>query len=167
MVKKIGLFLIAAFVAAFLWAYSAEPARAEVPEPAAVVVSLGYTLANSDTSVGEVAWLLPGQRWEIGAMAIGQGSTRRGPIVGHVKVYSVSRLVRPGWQLLGGESYFRLGLAYVDGHPLVGPGNYRLGAGIRWPRAALELGHFSSGGINDPNTGVDGVHLRVPITWQL
>lgn len=163
MIKKFGLLLIAAFVAAFLFAYSAGEAHA-AEAPGVPVISLGYTAFNSDTSVGEVAWLLPSQRWEIAATAVGHGHTKRGPIVGHVNAYSVSRLVRPRWQFLGAENYYRLGLAYVDDHPLVGRGNYRLGVGLRWRVWALEYFHYSSGGINDPNTGIDGLQLRVPIT---
>ena len=168
MFKQIGLIVIAAFAAILLVGLSAERALAAGPaaeRPGVALVSLGHTAANSHTSVGEVAWQLPGQRWEVGAMLIGQGATRRGAIADPIPVYSFSRLVRPGWRLFGADAYLRLGAAYVDGHPLVGEVNYRLGAGLRWPVAALELGHFSSGGIYDPNTGVDGLLLRVPLAF--
>jgi len=147
---------VALFLAVVLWALLAERASA------GPVLSLGHTLLNSDNTVGEVGWQF-GERaqWELAAGAIGQGHTDRGHIERNW-VYSLSRRVQPGWSILGAQNYYRLGVAYVDGSPLVGDINYRLGVGLRWEVVALEYFHYSSAGINDPNTGIDGIQLRVP-----
>lgn len=148
----VGLFILLLLLALLSERASAGP-----------VVSLGHTLLNSQSTVGELGWQFGDRaQWEGAVAVIGEGSTKRGDIERNW-AYSLSRRVQPTWRLLGAGNYYRLGLAYIDGSPLVGDVNYRLGIGLDWGVVALEYFHYSSAGINDPNTGVDGIQLRVPL----
>ncbi|MCX2780430.1 acyloxyacyl hydrolase [Microbulbifer thermotolerans] len=123
-----------------------------------VVLSLGHTVLNAHQTAGEVGYRFG--RWEAAATRFGHGSTKRGDI-DSAHAVSVSRIVRPGWKFLGAENYYRIGGSYVDGMPLVGNWNYRLGLGLAWDLVEVEYFHYSSAGINDPNTGIDGVQFRL------
>lgn len=123
-------------------------------------IGLGHTGINSHMTVGEIAYEY--NNWEAAASIIGQGDTQGGK-QDAVNVYSVSKLVRPDWCFLGGCNYYRLGVASVDGSPLVGPFNYRLGVGMEWKLLSVEFFHYSSAGIYDPNTGIDGLMLKLNI----
>lgn len=124
-------------------------------------VSLGHTVFNSQVTVGEVGYEYEG--WEVAATQMGSGSTKRGD-VDVTPVYSVSYLVEPRWGLLWGENYYRLGVAYVDGSPLVGDTNFRLGIGVNYYDVfSLEYVHYSSAGIHETNTGIDAIQLRFHI----
>lgn len=123
------------------------------------VVSLGTTVFNSSSTTGEFSYLIPDSQWEVGVLAIGDGDTKRG----HQSVHygaSASYLVEPvNWPV-----YFRIGVAYIeDENPLIGDTNFRLGIGHDFRLFRLEMVHFSSAGIHDPNTGVDAIQLRVPL----
>lgn len=145
----VGIFLIALLLAA-----SSAFADAKI--------ALGHTAFNSSMTVGEI-----GYEWrdfEVTAGLIGQGSTKRGD-QDAVPVYSVSKLVKPGWRFLGARNYYRIGVAYVDGSPLVGRTNFRLGVGLDWGIAALEYVHYSSAGIHETNTGIDAVLLRLNLPF--
>ncbi|WP_346839830.1 acyloxyacyl hydrolase [Microbulbifer sp. SAOS-129_SWC] len=154
---KPALFVVAVFVALVICAMHAESTNAGEP-PGGPFLSLGHTALHSDNSVGEIGYRVG--HWEAAAALIGQGHTSRGDIE-RARAWSVSRIVWPSWQLLGADNYYRIGAAYVDGDPLVGDWNYRLGLGLSWGLAEVEYFHYSSAGINDPNTGIDGVQLRL------
>lgn len=127
-------------------------------------ISLGHTVANSEVTVGEVSY--EWNDWEAGAMLIGEGDTKNGE-QSTVPVYSVSHLVCPEWSILGADNYYRLGVAYVDGSPLVGDWNFRLGVGLEWKVFQLEYAHLSSAGIYETNSGIDMIQLRykIPAVW--
>jgi hypothetical protein len=119
--------------------------------------SLGYTVANSTLPFGSVSY-----EWkdmELDATLIGQGSTKRGD-QDVVKVFSLSHIVRPSWTFLGATNYYRIGVSYQDGSPLVGSTNFRLGIGLEWKVLQVEYVHYSSAGIHRPNSGIDGIQLR-------
>lgn len=120
-------------------------------------ISLGYTVANSERPMGEIGYEYQG--WELAAALIGEGKTKRG-YQDTVPVYSLSHLVRPSWHILGATNYYRIGVSYVDGSPLVGKANFRLGVGLDWEVIQLEYFHYSSAGINETNSGIDGLQLR-------
>lgn len=121
-------------------------------------VALGRTVVNSSAPWGEFGYEFP-SGWELAGSISGAGDTKRGPH-GEVSTVSWSRIVRPDWWLLGGRNYYRLGVAYVDGSPLIGRTNFRLGIGLEFRVFQLEYFHYSSAGIHQPNTGVDGLQLR-------
>lgn len=127
-----------------------------------VRISLGHTLVNSEVTTGEVSFEYRG--WEVAAALLGEGPTKRGD-QDLVPVYSVSHVVRPSWRFMGATNYYRIGVAYVDGSPLVGTGNFRLGIGLEWRVVQLEYFHYSSAGINEINSGIDGIQLRYKIPW--
>lgn len=148
---------VALFLVVLLSAFVSERAKAQP------VLSLGRTILNSQNTFGEVGYQFGERRqWELAASLIGQGWTTRGDIVRN-EAFSLSRIVRPSWGFLGAMNYYRIGIAQVNGSPLVGGPNYRLGVGLDWGVVAVEYVHYSSAGINDPNTGIDGVQLRVPL----
>jgi len=120
-------------------------------------VSLGHTAANSSMAFGSIGYEYKGI--EIDATQIGHGSTKRGD-QGTVNIFSLSHLVRPDWTFLGGKNYYRIGVSYQDGSPLVGDTNFRLGVGLEWKVFQVEYIHYSSAGIHRPNTGIDGIQLR-------
>lgn len=148
----VALFLVVLFFALVSERAAAQP-----------VLSLGRTVLNSENTFGEIGWQFgERQQWEAAATLIGHGWTKRGDIERN-HAFSVSRIVRPSWKFLGAANYYRIGAASVHGSPLVGGLNYRLGVGLDWGVVALEYVHYSSAGIHDPNTGIDGVQLRVPL----
>lgn len=121
-------------------------------------VSLGHTVANSHTPWGEFGYEFP-NGWELAGSVSGAGDTARGR-QGEVSTVSWSRIVRPDWHVLGGRNYYRLGVAHVDGSPLIGNSNFRLGIGLEFKVFQIEYFHYSSAGIHQPNTGIDGIQLR-------
>ena len=123
-------------------------------------IALGHTAANSELPMGEIGYEHRG--WELAASQIGEGDTKRGE-QDTVPIYSLSHVVRPSWRFLGATNYYRIGVAYVDGSPLVGDTNFRLGIGLEWKVMQLEYFHYSSAGIHETNTGIDGVQLRLLI----
>ena len=125
-----------------------------------VVLSLGHTALNASQSTGEIGYRAG--RWEAALTRFGSGDTKRGHI-DSAHALSLARIVRPGWGFLGGENYYRIGGAYVDAMPLVGHWNYRLGVGVMWDLVEVEYFHYSSAGINDINTGIDGIQLRLKL----
>lgn len=143
----VGIFIIIALFAAY----------SEVQAEDGFRISLGYTVANSTMPAGEFSYEYKG--YELAAMQIGVGDTRNGPQK-EVNVFSFSRIVRPEWQVLGAKNYYRIGVAYVDGSPLVGDTNFRLGIGLEFKVFQVEYFHYSSAGIHQPNTGIDGIQLR-------
>lgn len=154
---KLTHIFVALFIALLLFA--AIDARADD----GVRISLGHTVVNSEVTTGEFSYEYRG--WELGAMLLGEGGTRNGD-QDLTPVYSLSHLIRPSWRFLGATNYYRLGVSYVDGSPLVGHSNFRLGLGLEWEVVQLEYFHLSSAGINSVNSGIDGIQLRFLIPNQ-
>lgn len=145
-------YLVAAFIVAVILAlYSVET-------KAGPTIGLGQTFNKSSLSYGEVGY--EWKDWEATAGKMGEGQTdygRQEP----VNIYSLSRLVRPGWCIKSVCNYFRVGVSKVHGSPLVGEDNYRLGIGIEHTKVQVEYVHFSSAGIYENNGGIDAVMLRL------
>lgn len=121
--------------------------------------ALGRTVANSSATMGEFGYEFRGG-YELTGSAIGASDTTQGR-QGEVQALSFSRLVRPDWHLASANIYMRLGVAYVDGAALIGDTNFRLGVGLEWSRVVqIEYVHWSSAGIHQPNTGIDGLMVR-------
>lgn len=127
-----------------------------------VTIALGKTFLNSDATYGEIGYVV--RDWEFNAGLIGAGQTKDG-YQGTVITYGVSRIVRPNWCFLGGCAYMRIGVAGVHGSPLVGPMNYRLGAGIDYGVFAIEGIHDSSADLFPDNTGIDGLMIKMEYPW--
>ncbi|MBT0961671.1 acyloxyacyl hydrolase [Denitromonas iodatirespirans] len=154
-IKPTAWAVLAFIVAIILGILSAIEAHAEQ----GFRVALGRTVVNSSATFGEFGYEFP-SGWELTGTAMGATDTKRGQ-QGEVQALSFSRLVRPDWHLAGANVYLRLGVAYVDGAELIGDTNFRLGIGLEWQRALqIEYVHWSSAGIHQPNTGIDGVQLR-------
>lgn len=148
---KPTVFFVVVFIMLLLLA--AYSARAED----GARISLGHTVVNSHMTVGELSY--EHKNWEFAVAQIGKGDTRNGA-QNVVPAYSMSYLTRPHWRFLGGKNYYRLGVAHVDGSPLIGNTNFRLGIGLEYKVFQIEYFHYSSAGIHRPNTGIDGVQLR-------
>jgi hypothetical protein len=125
-------------------------------------IALGKTYLNSDATYAEIGYET--RNWEFNLGLIGVGSTKDGPQT-LVTTFGVSRLVKPNWCFAGGCSYLRIGVAGVHGSPLVGPINFRLGAGMDYGVFKVEAFHYSSAGIFEDNTGIDGVMLKMEFPW--
>lgn len=115
-------------------------------------IALGKTAVNSSHTYGEF-----GYEWNQWEITIGQIGQEEDP----AEVFTLSRIVRPDWRILGATNFYRIGFAYVDDSPLIGDTNFRLGFGLEWELVQLEYFHYSSAGIHDPNTGVDGIQFRI------
>lgn len=153
---KIKPTMVAVIVFIVVLVFAAYNARAED----GARISLGYTAANSTLPIGEIGYEYKG--WEVAASLIGVGDTKNGEQK-EVPVYSLSYITRPNWSFLGGRNYYRLGVSYVNGSPLVGDTNFRLGVGLEYKVFQVEYFHYSSAGIHQPNTGIDGIQLRFKI----
>lgn len=147
--------LVGAFIVVLL--YAAIAAKEAWAEPG-FRVGLGHTAANSSATWGEFGYEYS-NGWELAASVTGAGDTHNGP-QDEVTAVSFSRIVRPPWRLLGATNYYRIGVAYVDGSALIGDTNFRLGVGLEWSVFQLEYFHYSSAGIHQPNTGIDGIQIR-------
>lgn len=121
-------------------------------------IALGQTVFNSHSTIGEIGY--EWNDWEVNVGLIGAGSTKNGG-QDIVPTYSLSKLIKPDWRFLGGKNYYRIGVAYIDGSPLVGNTNFRLGVGLEYKHFAIEYMHYSSAGIHNTNTGIDGLVLRL------
>ena len=124
-------------------------------------IGLGQSVINSHIKTAEFSYRNDGN-WEFAASLMGEGDTKNG-VQGITNIYSASYIVEPQWSFLGGKNYYRLGGAYVNDSPLVGPTNYRLGVGMDWDVFSLEYVHYSSSGIHDLNTGIDMIVLKYHI----
>lgn len=125
-------------------------------------IALGQTVFNSTNTVGEIGY--EWRDWEINAGLIGQGSTKNGD-TDTIAAYSISKLVKPDWKFLGGKNYYRIGIAYIDGSPLVGRTNFRLGVGIEYKVFQIEYVHYSSAGIHETNAGIDAIMLKMNLSF--
>lgn len=149
---KLTHWLVLAFIVVLILAAGSAFADARI--------ALGHTAFNSSSPMAEVGY--EWREWEASAGLIGSGWTKKGD-TGLVKTVSLSRLIRPDWTFLGGKNYYKLGLAYIDGSPLVGGTNFRLGIGLEYKVFQIEYLHYSSAGIHERNTGIDGVVLRMKL----
>ena len=127
-----------------------------------VTIALGKTVLNSDASYAEIGYET--RNWEFNLGLIGVGETKDGP-QDLVITYGASKLVKPNWCFAGGCNYYRIGVAGVYGSPLVGPVNFRLGVGMNYGVFSVEAFHYSSAGIFEDNTGIDGVMLKLELPW--
>ncbi|WP_189470937.1 acyloxyacyl hydrolase [Litchfieldella qijiaojingensis] len=125
-------------------------------------ISLGHTLIQSSVPMVELGYEY--RSWEVAFSYLDRGHTSNGRQRSSVRIYSASRLFRPGWNFLRGQNYYRLGLSYVDDSPLVGGFNFRLGVGLDYGRFSIEYFHYSSAMINDVNSGIDGLQLRFKLS---
>ena len=149
--------LVAIFIVLLITAGMREYAKAE-PVGNGLRIALGHTLFNKSETHGEFGY--HHNRWEAAYSFQGAGGFNQ-----TTEIYSLSRLVRPGWDAGYVSSYFRIGGAYVRNSDLVGDVNFRLGVGADYKVFGIEFFHYSSAGIYDTNRGIDGVMIRynVPI----
>jgi len=160
-----GAILVAVFLLVGLFAVFAEDSKAAQRDyllgvTAEPYLELGHTFANSQLTVGG-AGLRLNDKWDIHVGLMGEGYVKNDNYQNQVFFYSISRVISPKWYVLGGEFKQRLGVAKTNDFILIGNNNYRLGLILNYRLVELEYFHYSSANINDVNTGVDGVSLRV------
>ena len=140
---------VLAFIAVLFFAMKAE---------AGGYVGLGKSTFNSHMMTGEAGYRK--DNWDFGVQLIGEGQTKNGSS-DHVWIASASHIVQPDWSIASyADFYMRLGVAYVRESNLVGDFNYRLGIGFDMGPFEIEAYHYSSAGISNNNTGIDGIMLR-------
>ena len=148
--------LVVAFIVVLIFAvYSANSEAENSPR-----IALGYSVGNSQLPWGELGYEY--NNWEVAVAQWGEGTTDKGS-QDTVEVVSLSHVVRPHWNFLYGRNYYRIGVAHVNDSVLVGDTNFRLGIGLEWEHVQLEYFHYSSAGIHDTNTGIDGIQLRLKL----
>ncbi|AOS95554.1 hypothetical protein AUP74_00077 [Microbulbifer aggregans] len=143
-----------------IWLALVGSAVAEESRENVFSIGLGQTLFNGDMTAAEVS--IRHQRWELGGVILGQGDTSEGAQERLGYAASITRMLRPGWEWCRGSVYGRVGLAYVDGSPLVGHFNFRTGVGIDFRGFSLEYQHLSSASLTRLNTGIDVIQFRIP-----
>lgn len=126
-------------------------------------IALGKTGINSHLTVSEVGYEY--KNWEFNIGHFGQGPTKKGRQE-VTDFYSVSKIIRPDWCFMGGCNFYRIGIAHTDNSNLVGKHNFRLGVGMNWKILSVEYFHYSSAGTYKPNTGIDGVMLKLNIPFE-
>jgi hypothetical protein len=127
-------------------------------------IGVGQSILNSKATYAEAGYVTD-RNWEFNLGLIGVGETKDGPQT-LVTTYGVSKLVKPNWCFMSACNYYRIGVAGVHGSPLVGPINFRLGVGVRIKNVfEIEAFHYSSAGIFEDNTGIDGVMIKMVIPW--
>ncbi|SDJ86271.1 acyloxyacyl hydrolase [Microbulbifer yueqingensis] len=153
-----GKMIVAASAALFSLVTTA--ASATEPLPDGFGVSVGKAVLTGEMTSAAMSFRY--RRWEAGAFIFGYGNTDDGPQERLAYAASVSRLFRPDWQFCRASLYGRVGVAYVDGSPLVGHFNFRTGVGVDFGGFAFELMHYSSASLTPLNTGINLLEFRVP-----
>lgn len=151
---KYTVFLVAIFLIVLAFALRSEKSSAEP------YIGLAGAVLNGDSTIGEVGYRFG--RWDVQAALYGDGDTRYG-WQERTEIYSISRIVQPGWKTFGHDFFMRLGVAYAENHVLVGEPNFRLGFGWQIGQWELEYQHYSSANINQVNTGIDAIGIRVKL----
>lgn len=149
---KYTIILVAVFLVILAFAMRSEEANADGP-----YIGLAVSVLNGDSSLGEIGYRYG--RWDYQLGLYGAGDTRNG-YQERTEMASVSRIVTPGWRVMGQRFFMRLGVAYVNQHKLVGGPNFRLGLGFMLGDWELEYQHYSSANINQVNTGIDAIGIR-------
>ena len=152
--------LVAIFIILLIGAAFSEYANAQRVDPVddGPRISLGHTAFNKYETHGEFGY--EWNQWEA-AYSI-QGSSG---VSDTTNIASLSRVVKPEWFVGHARNYYRIGVSHVDNSDLVGDFNFRLGVGLTYKVFAVEYFHYSSAGINDTNSGIDGFMIRfnVPV----
>ena len=150
--------LVVIFIALLVSAGFNEYARAAEPVTnSGPRISLGQTLFNQYETHGEIGY--EWNRWEAAASI--QGTPEEDETT---RITSLSRVVKPDWSIGPVNNYYRIGAARVHNSDLVGDFNFRLGIGLSHKVMSVEYFHYSSAGIYDTNTGIDGVMIRFNAT---
>lgn len=147
---------IIVFVIALLFA--AEESEADP------YIEVGSLINESDAVAGGVGYLYD-NKWDFNLSFTGEGETDWGTHPG-IKIMSVSRLFHPGW--VYSKFFMGIGIAKLeadkDGITLVDTYNYKLMAGFKLgDRSRIYYHHYSSADINENNTGVDAITLRIDL----
>ena len=150
------VYCIAIFVAALVAALQAEDAKAEV-RPFIEVGTTIYELQATQGAVG-LTW---NDKYEISRKFVGRGENKYGHHTPQAKIWNVDRLIYPGW--FNNSTFMLIGISKIDVSNLVGTYNYHLGAGYKWNTGKLYLEHYSSADINEQNTGVNMITLRLDL----
>jgi len=122
-------------------------------------IEYGRTTVNSHNSHAGYG-IVYKSKWDVNISTTGQGNTKNGHQEPKV-FYSLSRIFDSKVDFLSKDVKLRLGLAKTKGVNLIGDHNFKLGIILAGEVAELEIFHYSSGGVYKPNTGVDGVKLRI------
>lgn len=95
-----------------------------------------------------------------------QGNRSEGTADGNTRMYSLTRNIRPDWGPPPVQPVFKIGPAYVTNSPFVGRENMHLGFGVEmYGKFHVGWNHYSSGGVQKPNRGLDDVRITYLIEW--
>lgn len=148
--KNFSLFEMILSIVAITAITSTLSAKATSDE---LYIGVGHIIYNGEEFVGHVGYRKNGFELEVGLF--GYGETDRGFVEEPIKYYSIAHVVRSQDPIiLGGKLTGKLGVAYVDDHPLVGNVNYMLGLGLSYKYWEISIDHISSAGINENNKGL-------------
>ena len=121
----------------------------------------GRTTVNSHNSHAGFGFYV-NDKWDYNISITGQGNTKNGKQQPSY-LYAISRIFKTKVDLYGKDVKVRLGLAHTENMNLIGKYNFKLGIILEGKVAGLEIFHYSSGGVYKPNTGLDGVKLRIKL----
>lgn len=127
-------------------------------------VEVGRLFDTAEASMAGIGYLYK-DKWDVSLSYIGEGEDDWGADTPKVKVMSIKRLFHPGWIY---NSYFMgIGAAKLessDENKLVDTWNFELVFGFKLgDRTRLYFKHFSSFDVNDQNTGLNVLALRIDL----
>lgn len=145
-----------------------DSARADQGDPS-MTIGLGHTINHSSATVHDLTF--SGfydniGHWDTQLRLAGEGDTKNG-YQEQFQSISICRVIDPGWSIGPVDFKSRIGYVYSPDSVLIGDTNFRLGIITSWFDGlfTIEAAHDSSASLWDPNTGLDGIHLGVPISW--
>jgi hypothetical protein len=121
-------------------------------------IELGSTVYESHNSVGGFG-LAYKNKYQITRKFSGEGVNKYNAIEPRAKLWTIDRIIVPGW--FNGHYMMIFGLAHLDQSRLIAPYNFHLAVGWQWKSGKFYFEHFSSADVNEKNTGVNMLALRI------
>lgn len=150
-------FLILAFIA--LAMTGAESEAFEVGglevEP---FIEIGYTFNELEAAQGG-AGIAVNNKYQIARKFIAESDNKYGHKTPKAYIWSVDRIYTPKW--FNSSTFLLVGVAKIKASNLVDDYNYHVAGGWQFKESKLYVEHFSSGGINEVNTGISMVTFRI------
>ena len=127
-------------------------------------VEVGALFESSDATMASIGYLY-NDKWEASLSYIGEGEDDWGQDTPKVKIMAVTRLFHPGW--VYNKYFMGIGLSKLESdekYALVDTWNFKLVIGLKLgDRSRLYFQHYSSFDVNEQNTGINALVLRVDL----
>lgn len=121
-------------------------------------IELGSTIHESNNSMGALG-LAYKNKYQVTRKFSGEGINKYNAVEPKARIWTLDRIITPGW--FKGHYMMMFGLAYIDQSRLVAPYNFHLAVGWQWKSGKFYFEHISSADVNEKNTGVNMLALRI------